>query len=173
MIKEKIEEALNEQINEEFYSAYLYLSAAAYFDEQGLDGFENWMRLQAQEEVDHAMRFFDYIEERGGRVELENIEKPKIDWGSPLEAFEDALEHEQHITKKINELADLAEEENDRATMNMLQWFIDEQVEEEDSTEEVVQKLKMIDDSPSALMMMDSKLGERMPGEDEEEDQQK
>ena len=171
MIKEKIEEAINNQINAELYSAYLYLSMAADFSEKGFDGFEGWMRMQAQEEVDHAMRFFDYLESRGGRVKLEAIDKPKEEWGSPLDAFEDAYEHEQKVTKMINDLADLAEDENDRATMNMLQWFIDEQVEEEESAEEIVTKLRMVDDSVSGLMMLDSKLGERMPVEEGDEEQ--
>jgi len=169
MIKESIEKSINDQINAELYSAYLYLSMAADFADKGYEGMEQWMRAQAREEKEHAMRFFDYLQERGGRVKLEAIEKPKEEWESPLEAFEEALEHEKYVTERINEMADLAEKEKDRATLNMLQWFIDEQVEEEDSTETIVNKLKMVEDSPSGLMMLDSKLGER-PTESVEEE---
>ncbi|MFW6040284.1 MAG: ferritin [Thermoplasmatota archaeon] len=161
MLKENIEEAINEQINAELYSAYLYLAMAADFAEKGLDGFKHWMRLQADEEVEHAMRFFDYLNSRGGRVKLSAVDKPKNEWESSIEAFEDAYEHEQKVTRMINDLADLAEKEKDRATLNMLQWFIDEQVEEEESAEEIVTKLRMIGDNVSGLMMLDSKLGER------------
>lgn len=170
MIKENIENAINDQINAELYSAYLYLSMSASFDDQNLDGFANWMRAQADEEVEHAMRFFDYLNERGGRAELDAIEKPKKNWESPLEAFEDAYEHEQYITERINDLSDLAEEENDRATLNMLQWFVEEQVEEEDSVDQIVQKLKLAGGSKSSLLMLDSKLGERTPVEEGEEE---
>lgn len=169
MIKENIEKSINDQINAELYSAYLYLSMAADFADKGYEGMEQWMRAQAREEKEHAMRFFDYLQERGGRVKLEAIEKPKEKWESPLEAFEEALEHEKYVTERINEMADLAEKEKDRATLNMLQWFIDEQVEEEDSTENIVNKLKMVEESPSGLMMLDSKLGER-PTETVEEE---
>ena len=170
MIKESVEKSINDQINAELYSAYLYLSMAADFADKGYEGMEQWMRAQAREEKEHAMRFFDYLQERGGRVELEAIEKPKEEWESPLEAFEEALEHEKYVTERINEMADLAEKEKDRATLNMLQWFIDEQVEEEDSTETIVNKLKMVEDSSSGLMMLDSKLGER-PTESVEEEE--
>lgn len=169
MIKENIEKSINDQINAELYSAYLYLSMAADFADKGYEGMEQWMRAQAREEKEHAMRLFDYLQDRGGRVKLEAIEKPKEKWESPLEAFEEALEHEKYVTERINEMADLAEKEKDRATLNMLQWFIDEQVEEEDSTENIVNKLKMVEESPSGLMMLDSKLGER-PTETVEEE---
>ena len=169
MIDERVEDALNDQINAEFYSAYLYLSMAADFADQNLDGFSHWMRLQAQEEVEHAMRIFDFVLERGGTVELGELEKPKTEWESPKEAFKDALEHEEYITGRINDLVDLAKEKNDRATENMLQWFVDEQVEEEDSVDEILQKLKMAGDSSSSLLMLDSNLGQRTPGEENEE----
>jgi len=162
MIKEKIEKSINDQINAEMYSAYLYLSMAADFAEKGLDGFESWMRVQAQEELSHAMKFLDYLQERGGRVELDEIEKPQKEWGSVLEAFEDAYEHEQYVTERINKMVDLAEEEGDRATFNMLQWYVEEQVEEEDTAEDIVQKLKMIGDNSSGLFMFDNKMGERV-----------
>lgn len=170
MIDKEIEESINDQINAELYSSYLYLSMAADFADKGYDGLEQWMRIQAEEEKDHAMRLYDYLQERGGRVKLEAIDKPKEAWKSPLQAFEEALEHEKYVTERINEMADLAEKKKDRATLNMLQWFIEEQVEEEDSTENVVNKLKMVKDSPSGLMMLDNKLGER-PTESVEEEE--
>lgn len=161
MIKEKVENAINDQINAELYSAYLYLSIEAYFSDCDLDGFASWMHAQAQEEVEHAMRFFDYLNERGGRVELGNVEKPKKEWNSALDAFEDAYEHEQYISKRIDELCELAEGVNDRPTINMLQWFVEEQVEEEDSVGGIVEKLRMVDGKSTGLLMLDSKLGER------------
>jgi len=164
MIDEEIQEAINDQINAELYSAYIYLSMAADFGDRGLDGFETWMHSQTIEEINHAMRLYHYLESRGGRVKLREIEKPKIEWGSPLEIFKDAYEHEQYVTGRINELADLAEEKNDRATLQMLQWFIDEQVEEEESAEEILDKLEMAGDDGSALMMLDKEMGQRPIG---------
>ncbi|MFW5945741.1 MAG: ferritin [Candidatus Natronoplasma sp.] len=164
MINEDIQEAINEQINAELYSAYIYLSMAADLGDRGLDGFETWMYSQFIEEINHAMRLYQYIESRGGRVKLEEIEKPKTEWDSPLEIFKDAYEHEQYVTGRINELADLAEEKNDRATLQMLQWFIDEQVEEEESAEEIVDQLEMVGDDSSALLMMDKEMGQRPTG---------
>lgn len=161
MIKDEIEEAINEQVNAELYSSYLYLSMATYFGDEGLDGFEKWMHGQFIEEINHAMRLYDFLESRGGRVKLKKIEKPERNWNSPLDAFEDAYDHEQHVTDRINELADLAEEENDRATLQMLQWFIEEQVEEEETAEEIVEKLEMIGDDSSGLIMFDKELGNR------------
>ncbi len=169
MISEKMAEAINEQINAEMYSGYLYLSMAVDFAEKNLDGFEHWMRLQAQEELDHGMRFLDYLQERGGHVELETIEKPEVEWKTPLEAFEYVYQHECKVTGMINDLVDLAEKEKDRATVNMLQWFVDEQVEEEDSADEIVQKLKMVGDNPSALLMMNEKLAQRPVSEENTE----
>ncbi len=161
MIKESVAEAINKQINAEMYSGYLYLSMAVDFGEKNLDGFQHWMRLQAEEELGHGMRFLDYLQERGGHIELQAIEKPEIQWDTPLEAFEFVYQHECKVTGMINDLVDLAEKEKDRATVNMLQWFVDEQVEEEDSANEIVQKLKMVGDSPSALMMMNEKMAQR------------
>ncbi len=143
MIEENIEKAINDQIDAELYSAYLYLSMSANFSDQNLDGFADWMRAQADEEVQHAMKLFDYLNERGGRVELGAIEKPQKEWESPLEAFKAAYEHEKYVTERINDLYNLAEQEKDRATMNMLEWFVEEQVEEEDSVDQIVQKLEM------------------------------
>jgi ferritin len=161
MISEKIVEALNRQINAEFYSAYLYLSMSAYFESINLKGFANWMRVQAKEEVTHAMRIYNYVVDRGGRVRLLPIEQPPVEWGSPLSAFEAAYQHEMKVTGMINELVELAMQERDFATYNMLQWFINEQVEEEASTSEIVEKLKLVGGEGRALFMLDRELGQR------------
>jgi len=161
MLSDKIEKALNKQINAEIYSSYLYLSMCAYFDSVNLTGLAKWMHTQVQEELFHAMKFFDYVNERGGRVILKEIDKPKTDWDSPLDAFKDAFKHEQKVTKMINELVDLAISEQDHATNNFLQWFVEEQVEEEASVDEVVQKLKLIGTEGGGLFMLDRELGMR------------
>ncbi|WP_202318950.1 ferritin [Archaeoglobus neptunius] len=160
-ISEKMVEALNRQINAEIYSAYLYLSMAAYFESVGLKGFANWMRVQWQEELAHAMKIYDYVAERGGRVRLYAIEEPPSEWNSPLDAFEHVYQHEVKVTGMINELAELAISEKDYATYNMLQWFIAEQVEEEASASEIVEKLRLIGSDGRGLLMMDSELGQR------------
>ncbi|KLO24858.1 MULTISPECIES: ferritin [unclassified Marinitoga] len=161
MISKNMEEALNKQINEELFSAYLYLSMAAYFERKGLKGFANWMNVQYQEETFHAMKMYRYLLERGGSVELFEIKKPKREWNSTLDVFKETLEHEKHITKCINDLVDLAEKEHDRATFNFLQWYIDEQVEEEANGEEIIAKLELIKDNPNALFMLDRELSSR------------
>jgi ferritin len=161
MLKEKVEKALNEQINAELYSAYLYQSMAAYFENKSLAGFAQWMDRQADEEMIHARKIYDFINERGGRVILSGIEKPKNEWNSNLEVFEDSLAHEEKITAMINKLVSLADEEKDYATKSFLKWFVDEQVEEEDSVGEIVDKLKLVGDSTQGLFMMDDKLAER------------
>jgi ferritin len=162
MIDKEIEEVINRQINEEMYSAYLYLSMSGYFESIGLRGFANWMYVQYKEEVDHAMKFYRYLIERGGRVKLYAIKEPPHQWDSPLHAFDETLKHERHITQCINELVDLAEKKKDRATFNLLQWYVDEQVEEEANDEEIIQKLKMIGDNPQALLMLDRELAARV-----------
>jgi ferritin len=154
-------QTLNEQITEENYSAYLYQSMSAYLDFKGLKGFSHWMDRQAQEEMIHARKFYDYILERGGQVKLESIKTPPHEFGTPLEIFEAALEHEEYITGKINDLVDLAQEVKDHATFNFLQWFIAEQVEEEATASEMVDKLKLISDHTGALFQMDKELGMR------------
>ncbi len=164
VIGEKMVKALNQQLNREIYSGYLYLSMAAYFESQGLKGFANWMRVQWQEELMHAMKFFDYILSRGGRVELFAIEEPPKNWSSPLNAFEYGLEHERKVTKLINDLVDIAIAEKDYATFNMLQWFVKEQVEEEESFGEIVEKLKMAKEDSKFLLIIDRELGERKFG---------
>ena len=161
MIDREMEEAINRQINEEMYSAYLYMSMSAYFEEQGLNGFANWMYVQYQEEMDHAMKFYRYLQERGGKVRLYEINEPPHEWESPLDAIEQTLKHEQHITKCINDLVDLAEKLKDRPTFNLLQWYIDEQVEEEANDEEIINQLKLIGDNGQGLLMLDRELAQR------------
>ena len=162
VIKEKIESAFNEQINWELYSAYLYLSMSAYFLSINLNGFANWMRVQALEELTHAMKFFDFINERSGRVTLLETKAPPKEWESPLAAFEDAYEHEQFVSSRINELVNLALEEKDHASNNFLQWFVSEQVEEEASVDAVAQKLKLIGGDGGGLFMLDQELAQRV-----------
>ena len=162
MIKEKMQEALNQQVNAELYSSYLYLSMAAYFESINLKGFANWMRVQTQEELVHAMKFYDFIIERGGKVVLSAIESPPTEWASPLAVFKHAYEHEQKVTGLINTLVDLAIAEQDQATNNFLQWFVAEQVEEEASADEVVQKIKLMGDASGGLFMLDRELAQRV-----------
>jgi len=161
MMTNKMEKALNEQINEELYSAYLYLSMSAWFESQNLPGFASWMKVQAREENTHAMKFFEFIHERRGRVTLKAIQEPDKAWKSPLAAFEAALEHEQYITGRIDDLVNLAVAEKDHATGGLLQWFVKEQVEEEATADRIVQMLKMAANAPGALLMLDHQMGER------------
>lgn len=162
MISQKFQDAVNEQINAEIYSAYLYMSMGTYFESLNLNGFANWMRVQTFEEMTHADKFHHHVVERGGRVLLKAIEGPATDWDSPLAAMQAVYEHEQKVTSLINALADVAEAEKDRAAYGMLQWFVDEQIEEEASADAIVQKLKLIGDHPQALLMLDSELGARV-----------
>jgi len=162
MLKEKMLKALNEQINAEFYSSYLYLSMESYFQSVSLKGFGVWMRAQVQEELFHAMKFYDFVCERGGRVTLETIKKPDSNWKTPLIAFKQIQKHEQHVTGLIDSLVDLAMEEKDHATLNFLQWFVAEQVEEEASVGEIVDKLKLIREDTSGLFLLDAELGRRV-----------
>ncbi len=162
MLKEKMLKALNSQVNAEMYSSYLYLSMESYFQSNSLTGFSSWMRGQVQEELFHGMKIYDYICERGGKVVLDAIKKPDSTWKSPLVAFEHILKHEQLVTSLINDLMDLAIAEKDHATQNFLQWFVAEQVEEEASVGEIVDKLKLIKDDTSGLFMLDAELGKRI-----------
>jgi len=161
MISEKMLKGLNEQIKHEMESAYIYLSMAAYFYDEGYDGMAQWMKAQANEEMEHAMRFFNHIQERDGRIELLAIEKPKKEWGSPLDVFQAAYEHEKFITSKIHDLVKLAKTEEDYAASIMLQWFVEEQVEEEANASQVVQTLERIGTAGHALVMVDRELGKR------------
>lgn len=162
MIKAKMQNALNAQINREIYSAYLYLSMAAYFESVDLKGFASWMRVQVQEELLHASKFFGYIVDRGGRVTLTTIEVPPSDWPTPLRAFEEAYAHESKVTGWISDLVTLAGREEDHASHNFLQWFVNEQVEEEASVDAVVKKLKLMGDAPGGLFMLDRELAARV-----------
>jgi len=162
MLNKEMERALNAQVNAEMYSAYLYLSMSAYFQSKSLGGFASWMRVQAQEEMVHAMKLYDFINERGGRVILELIEAPPTEWDSPLATMEAVYEHEQKVTGLINELVELALEKHDHATNIFLQWFVSEQVEEEDSANDVVEKIKLMGDARGGLFMLDRELGQRV-----------
>ncbi|MGB3341660.1 MAG: ferritin [bacterium] len=162
MLKENIQNAFNQQINAEMYSAYLYLAMSAYFESVNLKGFANWMQVQTQEEIAHAMKFYNYIFGRGGRVTLSAIDAPPKRWESPLAVFESTLQHEKKVTGLINGLVDLASSEKDQPTHNFLQWFVAEQVEEEASAYEVVQKIKLIADERDGLFLLDKELGQRV-----------
>lgn len=161
MIKDKVLKALNQQINEEIYSAYLYASMRAYFEKLNLKGFANWLRIQVQEELFHARKFENYIYERGGEVELYEIKKPTKSWKSPMDAFDAVYRHECHITECINKLAELAEKEGDRSVRMFLDWFINEQVEEEANADEILQKLQMVKDAPGGIYWIDKELAQR------------
>ncbi len=165
-MNKRVEEAFNEQINEELFSSYVYLAMAAHFETRNLEGFTSWMKLQAQEELQHAMRLFDHINRRGGRVVLKAIGEPPLDFGSPVEVFEKALAHEEHISACIHRLYGIAVEEKDYPAQMELQWFIDEQVEEEENAGRVVDLLKMAGDSQSALLMLDREMAQRTPDEE-------
>jgi len=161
VISKTIQAAVNDQINAELYSSYLYRAMAAYFDSLNLPGFAAWMKVQAKEEEAHAQRFNAFIVERGGRVILKAIAEPPAAWKSPLDAFSAAYTHEQHITDRINKLVALADKQADPATTVMLAWFVNEQVEEENNARTIVEQLKMIKDSAGALFMLDHQLGKR------------
>lgn len=160
-INKKINDAFNKQIKEEYFSSYLYLSMAAYFDDLNLSGFANWMKVQAGEEFKHVMKFYKHITERNGRVEFEQIDKPKASWNSPSEAFEDAYKHEQKITSLIHDLVKLTRDEKDYAGEVFLHWFVDEQIEEEEQTRAILDNLKFIGDSKQGLLMIDRELSKR------------
>lgn len=161
MIKKEIEQAINDQINAEIFSAYLYYSMSAYFDSVSLAGFAHWTRAQALEEMGHANKFFAFLNNRGGRVKLEAIDAPRTQWESPAEVFAGIYEHEVHVTDLINRLMDVAQSNSDHATVNFLQWFVAEQVEEEASADAVVQKLKLVEGTQGGLFMLDRELAAR------------
>ena len=157
----KMIDALNEQINAELYSAYMYFSMSAYFESMNLKGFSSWMRVQTMEEQTHTKKFYDYLTSRGGRVILSEIKAPPTEWDSPLSAFEETLKHEQYVTSLINKLVDLALDLRDHATNSFLQWFVNEQVEEEASVGDVLQNLKLNADNPGGLFLIDKDLAQR------------
>lgn len=161
MINEKMEKAFLDQINKELYSEYLYLSMKAYFANLNLQGFVNWMNVQVQEEHAHAMGMFDYVIERGGKIVLEAIDKPENNWQSPYEVFKAVLAHEEYVTSRINALADVAQETNDRAAMILINWYIKEQVEEESNVGGVLAQLEMIGNDKHALYALDKELAQR------------
>ncbi len=158
MIHEKMEKAINDQINWELFSAYLYFSMAAYFDSVNLKGFSGWMMVQTMEEQAHTKKFYDYLTSRGGRVQLSEIKAPAFKWDSPLAAFENALEHEQIVTGRINDLVDLSIELKDHATNSFLKWYVDEQVEEEETAVRLIQSLKLNENNPGGIFMIEKEL---------------
>ena len=161
MLNKKLEEALNAQINAEFWSAYLYLSMSSDMSDKGMAGVANWFAIQFKEEQDHAMKFFNYVISRGGKVTLKPIEKVDTEWKSPLAAFEQTLQHEEKVTSLINDLYALAEQEKDYATQSMLKWFIDEQVEEEENARTIINNLIAVEGNNFGLYMIDKELGAR------------
>jgi ferritin len=161
MLNPKIQDAFNKQINAELFSSYLYLSMSAYFETENFRGMAHWMRVQAQEEQKHAMKFYSFIHQRNGRVTLVQVEGPKTQWNSPLDAFEDAYKHELKISGLINELVNLAVAEKDHAAQSFLQWFVNEQVEEEATALAIREELKLVGDHGVAMLMMDRQLGQR------------
>lgn len=163
MLKERVLKVLNEQINAEQYSALLYLSMSAWFEDKGLPGFANWMYVQYQEELTHANKIFKYVVERSGKVDLKGIEQMPVDFESVMQVVEKTLEHEQHVTELINKLVDVANEERDHATQSFLQWFVDEQVEEEANVTEILDSLKLIEGEGrgNGLFMFDRELRQR------------
>jgi|SRR5699024_2885727 len=165
MIKKKIEEAINDQIQAEFQSAYAYLAASAWFEEQNLNGFASWLKAQWEEELEHGMKFYNHLIQRDGRPILQDIKKPAAHFDSPQQAFEKALEQERSITKRIHKMYGLAKEEGDYPLESLLLWFIDEQVEEEDMVQDIIDKLTLIGDDGSGLYLLDREMNERKSGE--------
>jgi len=164
MIGKKVEDALNLQMNREFYNARLYLSMAAYFRSLNMEGGASWMELQSQEETGHAMKLYNHLDERGARILLTAVEAPPTEWENPLAAFEAAYEHECKVSKEFDEHLELARAEKDNATVNFLQWFVEEQVEEEASVDAVIQKMRMAKNAPGAIFMIDRMLAQRAAG---------
>ena len=158
MIDKKLEAAFNEQVNKEFYSEYLYLAMKVKFMEWNLQGFVNWFDVQVQEERAHAMGMFDYLDERGGNVKLDAIDKPEFKGTTPVEIFEEVLKHEEYVTSRINHMADVADEVRDRAALHLLDWYIKEQVEEEANVNGMLATLKLIGEDKKALLMLDKDL---------------
>ena len=160
-IKSEVSDALNEQIKHEFYSSYLYLSMAGSFEVAEHPGFARWMRQQSEEEREHAMKFFDFLLDRGEHVQLQAIDQPPYAFRSPLDTFEQALEHEKEITSRIHQLYELSLQKNDYPAQVFLHWFVTEQVEEEKTATEVVERLRMAGEDGAALLLLDKELGER------------
>lgn len=165
MLSKAVQDAINDQINKELYSSYLYLAMSAHFESVNLPGLAKWTRIQAQEELGHAMKFFDYVVDRSGRVSFATVAKPTSEWKTSLEVFTQVLEHEQKVTASIYKVYEVALKENDYASQGMLQWFISEQVEEEKNASEIVAQLEMVEAHDTAILMLDHRLGKR-GGED-------
>lgn len=161
MISKKLQDAINLQINKELHSEYIYLSMAAYFQSNDLDGIANFFTVQTQEEHFHAMKFYNYLLERGGKIELKAIEGPPVDFKSHVDVFEQTLAHEKYISKSINELMDMAIKENDHSLASFLKWYVDEQVEEEATASRLLGRMKLIDGNGQGLLMIDAELAQR------------
>lgn len=162
MLSKKLLEGLNDQINFEFYSSYTYLAMAGYCESIDLSGFANFFRVQAKEELDHAMKLYDYVYQKNGSVVLEQVNKPQGDYDGIIDVFEKGYEHEQLVTRKIYELTDIAYEEREHSTISLLKWFIDEQVEEENNFNSLVKRVRRIEDNPAGLYLMDDELATRV-----------
>jgi len=162
MIKKEVLDALNSQINAESYSAYMYLSMAAYFENMGLSGFANWMKVQYQEESAHAIKFFNYVVDRGGKVVLKAIDQVPVEFGGVVDVFEKTLAHENHVTELINNLMNVASAASDHASQSFLKWFVDEQVEEEANVEKILATLKLINGQGNGIFMLDRELNQRV-----------
>ena len=161
MLSQKMTDIINDQIKAELESSYIYLSMSAYLENENLKGMAHWMKKQAQEEVEHAEKFMEYLYDRGARVVLESLAKPATEFDGPLGVFKEALKHEQYVTSRIYKMMDLAKEEKDYASQSMLTWFVDEQVEEEAAADEIVQKLEFLGGSKSSIYFLDKELGQR------------
>ena len=161
MLNEKMQEALNDQFNFEMYSANIYLSMAAWFDHNNLPGMAQWMKTQYQEEMFHAMKFYSFINDRGGKVKIQALQEPQSEWENPKAVFENSLKHEMVVTSRINNLMTLAHEEKDHASINFLHWFVGEQVEEEANVDGIIKQLTLMENAPGALFMLDRELGQR------------
>ena len=161
MLKDKVQKVLNKQLNEELYSSYAYLSMSAHFSSQNLDGMAHWLRLQSQEEYMHAMKIFDYINQRNGKVSLLKVEPPKTGWKTPLDIFQEAYNQERDVSKSIDEIVELAFNEKDHATYAFMQWFVTEQVEEESTALKILDEVKLVGDSKNGLYLLNKELGQR------------
>ncbi len=160
-LKKNIEDSLNKQLNLEYFSSYLYLSMSAYFASENLEGFSHWMKIQSQEELKHAMKLFDFLANRNAKISLAEIKKPENEWNSPLNAFESALVHEQKVSLSIHELFELSRKEKDFASESLMQWYVNEQIEEENTARKLTEKLKLIGTAKSGLLMLDRELASR------------
>ncbi|MBI3023651.1 MAG: ferritin [Thaumarchaeota archaeon] len=161
MVSKKMVDALNKQLNSEYYSSYLYLAISAYYETMNLGGFATWMRMQSEEELKHALRFYEHLVDSNARVKLMLIQQPPTEWKSALAAFEEAYKHERNVTSSIHELVSLSTKEKDHATYEMLQWFVKEQVEEEKNTNDIIQDIKRVGDDGTGLLILDRELGNR------------